>query len=296
MPRKPSVGPEVVALGGVVVDHVEDDLDARLVQGPHHQLELLHLRDRGRRSRRSRCAGRRSRWSCSPSSSTARAAISASSCTNWCTGISSIAVTPRSRRWSTMTGLARPAYVPRSMSGQARVQLGQPLHVRLVDHRLVVRRARRAVLAPVEERVDHHALRHVRRAVLVVLGCPGRRSGRRTAPRSTRRRPRSPWRTGRAAAWRGCTAGRARARTARARGSRTAGPGRPTARSRARRTRRSRTGESASPRPRRRTGIARPRRRPRRRGRSSFPRRHRWHRGDKDHPAIYASHRSISPK
>ena len=34
---------EVVALGGVVVDDVEDDLDARLVQGPDHRLELLHL-------------------------------------------------------------------------------------------------------------------------------------------------------------------------------------------------------------------------------------------------------------
>ena len=30
-------------LGGVVVDHVEDHLDARLVQGLHHHLELLHL-------------------------------------------------------------------------------------------------------------------------------------------------------------------------------------------------------------------------------------------------------------
>jgi hypothetical protein len=36
-------GPEVVALGGVVVDDVEDDLDARLVQGAHHALELLHV-------------------------------------------------------------------------------------------------------------------------------------------------------------------------------------------------------------------------------------------------------------
>ena len=40
MPRKLIVGPEVVALGGVVVDHVEDHLDARLVERPHHGLEL----------------------------------------------------------------------------------------------------------------------------------------------------------------------------------------------------------------------------------------------------------------
>jgi hypothetical protein len=35
--------PEVVALGRVVVDDVEDHLDAGLVQGLHHLLELLHL-------------------------------------------------------------------------------------------------------------------------------------------------------------------------------------------------------------------------------------------------------------
>jgi hypothetical protein len=33
----------VVALGGVVVDDVEDHLDAGVVQRAHHPLELLHL-------------------------------------------------------------------------------------------------------------------------------------------------------------------------------------------------------------------------------------------------------------
>jgi hypothetical protein len=33
----------VIALGGVIVDHVEDDLDARLVQRLHHRLELADL-------------------------------------------------------------------------------------------------------------------------------------------------------------------------------------------------------------------------------------------------------------
>ena len=36
--------PELIAFGGVVVDHVEDDLDAFAVQGLHHRLELRHLR------------------------------------------------------------------------------------------------------------------------------------------------------------------------------------------------------------------------------------------------------------
>ena len=34
---------QVVALGGVVVDHVEDDLDAGVVEVADHRLELLHL-------------------------------------------------------------------------------------------------------------------------------------------------------------------------------------------------------------------------------------------------------------
>ena len=36
-------GAHLVAFRGVVVDHVEDHLDARFVQRPHHGLELLHL-------------------------------------------------------------------------------------------------------------------------------------------------------------------------------------------------------------------------------------------------------------
>jgi hypothetical protein len=35
--------PELVALGGVVVDDVEDDLETGLVQGADHRLELRHL-------------------------------------------------------------------------------------------------------------------------------------------------------------------------------------------------------------------------------------------------------------
>ena len=41
--------PEVVALGGVVVDHVEDHLDAGRVQRLDHRLELLDLAERDRR-------------------------------------------------------------------------------------------------------------------------------------------------------------------------------------------------------------------------------------------------------
>ena len=52
--------------------------------------------------------------------------------------------------------------------GDPRVGHRQALDVGLVDDRLVVRRLRRAVDAPVEVRVDDDGLRHVRRRVVVV--------------------------------------------------------------------------------------------------------------------------------
>ena len=39
MPRKDKVGPELVALAGVVVDHVQDHLDAGRMQLSHRRLE-----------------------------------------------------------------------------------------------------------------------------------------------------------------------------------------------------------------------------------------------------------------
>ena len=42
---------------------------------------------------------------------------------------------------------------------------GQPADMRLVDHRLVIRRSRRLVIRPVEIRVRHHIARHERGAV-----------------------------------------------------------------------------------------------------------------------------------
>ena len=45
-PRKHSVGPSRAALGGVVVDHVEDDLDAGAVQRLDHVPELVERAER----------------------------------------------------------------------------------------------------------------------------------------------------------------------------------------------------------------------------------------------------------
>ena len=54
--------------------------------------------------------------------------------------------------------------------GDVRVGHRQALDVRLVDHRLVVLVRRRAVVAPVEERVDDHREHRVAQAVVVVEG------------------------------------------------------------------------------------------------------------------------------
>ena len=59
---------------------------------------------------------------------------------------------------------------PALLLGHVGVQLGQALDVRLVDEGLVVGDGEAAVALPVEERVDDHAVRHVRRGVVVVAG------------------------------------------------------------------------------------------------------------------------------
>ena len=100
--------PHVVALGGVVVDHVQDDLDARVVQRLDHGLELAHLlaelAGRGvavvRRQEADRVVAPVVRQP---------AVVSACSGRNWCTGISSTAVTPSRSRCSVIAGWARPA-------------------------------------------------------------------------------------------------------------------------------------------------------------------------------------------
>ena len=241
-----------------------------------HRLELLHLLAARAEARRSRCAGRRSRWCCSPSSCDRPLSTSVESCTNWCTGISSTAVTPSCWKWSIIAGCARPGVGAAHVRRDVRVAHRHALDVRLVDHRLVVGDAQRPVVGPVEERVDHHRASWRTGAESASLN--ERRVAepvgeQRLVPRRCARR--SPWRTGRAAAWPGCSAARPPGRTGRAPGSRSAARARPGAGSRARPARRARAGRPASPCRRRRTGTARSARRPRRRSRSWCRRRRR---------------------
>ena len=168
---------------------------------------------------------------------------------NWCTGISSTAVTPSFCRCSIIAGWPSPAYVPAHLQRDVLVQEGQALDVGLVDDGLVVRPARRAVGAPVEVRVDHDRLRQERRRVVVVrpvLVVEVVREQRRVPvhPAVDGLRVRVEQQLARVAAQPG-----ARVRRARARGSRTAGRGRRWAGSRARRSRPPPAARSWSPRP-----------------------------------------------
>ncbi len=65
-------------------------------------------------------------------------------------------------------GMAQGGVRAADLVGDVGVRLGQALDVRLVDDRLVIRVPRRAVLLPVEERVDHHGLHRVRCRVVGV--------------------------------------------------------------------------------------------------------------------------------
>ena len=108
----------------------------------------------------------------------------------------------------------------------------KPLHVHLVDRPCrATGRARRAVAAPVERRRRRRPQRGTYGARVAARRrtAPSHGPSRRwpsTAGSQRDARRRRPGRTGRAAAWRGCSRGPAAGPTGRARGSRSAGRGR----------------------------------------------------------------------
>ena len=158
----------VVALGGVVVDDVEDDLDVGVVQVAHHRLELLHLRA-GTAARRGVGVVGREEGDRVVAPVVREALL-----------LQVVVVEELVDRHELHGGDPEPLVVldhhrvrearvgAAQLLREIRVLHRQPAHVGLVDHRLVVRDARRAVAAPVEERVHHDRLRDVRRRVGVV--------------------------------------------------------------------------------------------------------------------------------
>ena len=240
---------EVVALRRVVVDDVQDHLDAGRVHRAHHLLELLHLLADlvlgvGGAGvllvRREEAEG-------------VVAPVVAQPLLGQRAVVHELVHRHQlDRRHAELgevvgdRGVRQAGVRAAQLLGDLRVQLGEPLHVGLVDQALVVGDVEAAVALPVEERVDDDAVQHVRRRVVVVarvgvaevvgverrvpLDRAGGRLGVRVEQQLRRVEPQA-------------VLGVVRAR---ARGSRSAGRAAPSAGSSARRSRRPRSARRAS--------------------------------------------------
>ncbi len=147
---------EVVALGGVVVDHVEDHLDAGLVERPHHGLELGH-----------RAAGVPVRGVLIVRREEAERVVAP--VVSQPEVEQPVVVQELVHRHQLDRGdverfevvddrrMAEAGIGSAQLLRDAGMGLGHALDVCLVDDRLVVGRPRRAVGCPLEERVDDHA-------------------------------------------------------------------------------------------------------------------------------------------
>ena len=158
---------QVVALGGVVVHDVEDDLDAGLVQPAHHGLELGDLGAEPRAARVLVVRGEEADGVVAPVVAQAL--------------VDQVAVVDElvdrhelERRDAQALEVLDDAVFGQcgvraaALGRNARVPHGQAAHVRLVDDGLVQRRVRPVIATPVEGHVGHHRARHERRAVVVV--------------------------------------------------------------------------------------------------------------------------------
>ncbi len=148
----------MVALGGVVVDDVEDDLDPGGVQRLDHPLELEHLLA----ARPGRCVERVRR----EVADRAVAPVVREATVDEEALVSDVVDGHELDRGHAETrevrdrGIAREARVRAAqLVAHVRVEPREALHVRLVDDGVLPGRARRAVALPVEPAVDDDALR-----------------------------------------------------------------------------------------------------------------------------------------
>ena len=160
---------EVIALGGVVVDHVEDDLDAGPVQRLHHGLELRHLLPAAARGGEARIGGEIADRVVAP--------VVREASIDQVLGRDRVMHRkeldrghPQPRQILDRRGRHEPGIGAAQIARDVGMPDGEAFDVHLVDHRLVPWDSRWPVVAPAEGPVDHDRLRQVRRAVAIVRG------------------------------------------------------------------------------------------------------------------------------
>jgi hypothetical protein len=157
----------VVALGGVVVDHVQDHLDAGGVQPAHHLLELADLLAVVARVRVA--AGGREEVDGAVAPVVAQPLLDQEVLVDDLVDRQQLDGGDAERlQVLDDRGVANGGVGAADLLRHLGVEHREPLDVRLVDDRLVPGDAWAAVALPVERGVDHHALRHAPGAVLVV--------------------------------------------------------------------------------------------------------------------------------
>ena len=160
-------GPEVVALRGVVVDHVEDHLDAGPVERLHHLLELVDLLAEVPGRRVARVGAEEPDRVVAPVVGEAAVGlvllghrvVHGQQLDRGHPQLGEVA--DRGGRGEARVGAAQ-------LRRHLRVAPGEPLHVHLVDDGARPAGEGRPVALPVERRVHHHALGQVRGAVPIV--------------------------------------------------------------------------------------------------------------------------------
>jgi len=159
--------PEVVSLGGVVVDDVEDHLDPGPVQCLHQPLELAHLlaatARRGVEGMRREIADGRVAPVVGEPAIVKEALVCDVVDRQQLDRRDAELAEVRERRLG-----GKPGVCAAQVVADLGVPLREPLHVHLVDHGVVPGRPRGPVVLPVEVVVDHDALRNGVGVVLVV--------------------------------------------------------------------------------------------------------------------------------
>ena len=160
-------GAEVVAFGGVVVDHVEDHLDTCFVQRPDHRLELLDLPAGGGARRVLAVRGEEPDGVVTPV--VRQPAFDQQRVVGEMVHRHQFDRGGAQRRQVVDDHRVRDRRVGAADGvGDVGMGLGQPFDVGLVDDGIGVLAVRRSVHAPVEIRVDDDRLRHRMRRIVVI--------------------------------------------------------------------------------------------------------------------------------